>query len=67
MRTAKNICGVPMHVIEVVTLSDETNYRLEIDVTLVTTSPRRQTAIMSVLSRAGAAPRVDQDSVVFFD
>jgi hypothetical protein len=59
--------GVPIFLIEKVRKSGQTIYRVELDVTLITTSPHRETVYMSVNSRSGVAPEVDKDSVVFFE
>jgi len=59
--------GVPIDLIEKVTKSALTIYRVEVDITSITTSVQRQTVYLAVNTRSGAAPEIDQDSVVFFD
>jgi hypothetical protein len=58
--------GVPLRLIEKVKLDGLTIYRLEVDVTVITTSPRRETVYLAVTARSGAPPQIDQDTVVFF-
>jgi hypothetical protein len=66
-RHGRDCSGVPVSVIEQVTTASATVYRLEIDITLVNQAARRQTLYVEVIVAPGAPPRVDQDTVVFFD
>jgi hypothetical protein len=59
--------GVPLRLIELVVKSGSTIYRLEIDVMVVTSSPRRATVYLEVSIASGSAPVIDPDTVVFFD
>jgi hypothetical protein len=59
--------GVPLQLIEKVVRAGQTIYRIEADVKDIVASPKRTPVFMAVISRAGAAPEIDQDTVVFFD
>ena len=58
--------GVPLQLIEKVRLGNVIIYRLELDITVITTSPQRETVFLAVTTEPGVAPAIDPDTVVFF-
>jgi hypothetical protein len=59
--------GIPLQLIEKLVRSGQTIYRIEADVKDIVTSSKRTPVFIAVIARSGAAPEIDQDSVVFFD